>query len=396
MTELYYDNVWNKQYEKLVEFRRKNGHCLVPQKHQEDASLGRWVNKQRQLYVNNKLQDDRKDMLDEFGFVWVVDRCAPETWHQQYEKLVEFQRKNGHCIVPSTYQEDKSLGKWVGKQRELHSKDKLRLDRKDLLDELGFAWGGGNWLTQYEKLVEFKRKNGHCIVPINYKEDVSLGMWVNTQRQFHSKKTIRPDRKDLLDQLGFVWKAPAHSHEWDRQYEKLVDFKQNNGHCLVPKRNQEDTAFARWVEKQRHLHSKNIIRLGRKELLDELGFAWGGERWHKHYGQLVEFKRKNGHCLVPQKYQEDVALGRWVITQRQSNSNNKLRLDRKVLLDEIGFVWKGRTAGADNKIKDKFKQINGNALVACLAESEQMAARTNPIGGDIGSHGSVEKDGGWL
>jgi hypothetical protein len=29
----------------------------------------------------------------------------------------------------------------------------------------------------------------------------------------------------------------------------------------------------------------------------------------------------------------------------------------------------------------------------CLAESEQMAARTNPIGGAIGSRSSVEKDG---
>jgi hypothetical protein len=31
---------------------------------------------------------------------------------------------------------------------------------------------------------------------------------------------------------------------------------------------------------------------------------------------------------------------------------------------------------------------------SCLAESQQMAATTNPRGGDIGSRSSVEKDGG--
>jgi 4-hydroxybenzoate polyprenyltransferase len=34
-------------------------------------------------------------------------------WHQQYEKLVEFKRKNGHCSVPIRYGHDKALGRWV-------------------------------------------------------------------------------------------------------------------------------------------------------------------------------------------------------------------------------------------------------------------------------------------
>jgi hypothetical protein len=33
----------NVQHQKLVEFRTKNVHCMVPHKHQKDTSLGWWA-----------------------------------------------------------------------------------------------------------------------------------------------------------------------------------------------------------------------------------------------------------------------------------------------------------------------------------------------------------------
>jgi hypothetical protein len=55
-------------------------------------------------------------------------------------------------------------------------------------------------------LVEIKRKSGHCMVPRRNKEDASLGIWVQTQRRNHNKSKMRPDRKELLDKIGFAWK----------------------------------------------------------------------------------------------------------------------------------------------------------------------------------------------
>jgi hypothetical protein len=132
-------------------------------------------------------------------------------WHPQYQKLVEFKRENGNCLVPRSYQQDKSLGTWVDTQRTFHRKNTIRLDRKDLLNKLGFVWSvakSAQWNKQYGKLVEFKRKNGHCLVPKKNKEDgLSLGIWVSNQRQLHIKNKIRPDRKVLLDEIGFAWKV---------------------------------------------------------------------------------------------------------------------------------------------------------------------------------------------
>jgi hypothetical protein len=130
---------WNKQYEKLVAFKQKNGHCIVPQRYQADMSLGKWVDTQRQMHANNTIRPGRKDLLDQLdGFVWGVDKVA--RWNKQYAKLVAFKQKNGHCLVLKRYQEDASLGMWVHTQRKYHKTKKLLRDRRKLLDKIDFVW----------------------------------------------------------------------------------------------------------------------------------------------------------------------------------------------------------------------------------------------------------------
>jgi hypothetical protein len=47
------------------------------------------------------------------------------------------------------------------------------------------------------------------MVPYKYEQDKSLGLWVHTQRKHNNKYTLLRDRKELLDQIGFVWNARA-------------------------------------------------------------------------------------------------------------------------------------------------------------------------------------------
>jgi hypothetical protein len=142
------DEKWNMKYEMLVEYKRTNGHCMVPSRYQQDKSLGIWVRDQRTLHKSNKkkIRPDRKRILDEIGFVWTVENAKStndKLWYQQCEKLVEFKHEKGHCMVTQRYEQDKSLGHWVRNQRNIYKNNKLRLDRKELLDRIGFAWKAG-------------------------------------------------------------------------------------------------------------------------------------------------------------------------------------------------------------------------------------------------------------
>jgi hypothetical protein len=194
-------------------------------------------------------------------------------------------------MVPRSYDKDKSLGMWVSKQRTFQNCNTIRLERKERLDEIGFAWKDDRahklnqedkrWHQQYEKLVEFKRRKGHCMVPQKYEQDKSLlGMWVNRQRGVHKNNKMRPDRKILLDEIGFAWKpdaAPTFKPDdklWHQQYEKLLEYKRKKGHSKVPHKYKDDKSLGKWVMNQRSRHANNKILPNRKELLDVLDFVW--------------------------------------------------------------------------------------------------------------------------
>ena len=116
-----HDNQWNMKYEKLVQFKRQNGHCVVPFGCEQDKAYGRWMQTQRSFYALRKMRMDRKALLDEIGFVWTDESLAArlsdrdKKWRQQHIKLIEFKQKSGNCLVPQAHKEDKSLGLWVDK-----------------------------------------------------------------------------------------------------------------------------------------------------------------------------------------------------------------------------------------------------------------------------------------
>jgi len=59
--------------------------------------------------------------------------------------------------------------------------------------------------------------------------------------------------------------------------------------------------------------------------------------WAESYVALVKFKVEFGHCIVPQTYKTDVALGNWVNRVRA----NWIKLEplQKSLLIIMGFLY---------------------------------------------------------
>jgi Helicase associated domain len=95
------------------------------------------------------------------------------------------------------------LGPWVSTQRS--RKDLLPLERKRLLDAIGFVWDWPDYRwEQGFALLKFKRREGHCCVPICHNEGkIRLGWWVSTQRV--RRRELSAERKARLNKIGFVW-----------------------------------------------------------------------------------------------------------------------------------------------------------------------------------------------
>ena len=129
-----------------------------------------------------------------------------ERWERGFAALSKFRRREGHCC-PSRHHMERNfkLGQWVSTQR--YREDFVPVERKRRLDAIGFVWDWRDylWEQNFAALLEFKRREGHCCVPILHTEgDLKLGWWVATQRR--SKKIMSADRRARLNKIVFMWK----------------------------------------------------------------------------------------------------------------------------------------------------------------------------------------------
>jgi len=229
---------WNCGYEELAKYREQYGHCLVPDRCNENQRLGDWVRNQRKAFQEYKLEGNRANKknrsictakmtperikkLELLGFVWDVKEAL---WFSKLEKLKEFKKVYGHCSVPYTYEADQQLAFWVCNQRALYkfflmgTSSSMKVDQVKILNSLDFVWDAqeDRWLERFEQLREYKEKFGHTVVPQRYKENPQLGRWVTDQRVMYrafmeeSKETrsvVVQRRIDMLNWMGFCWNA---------------------------------------------------------------------------------------------------------------------------------------------------------------------------------------------
>eukprot|EP00978_Attheya_sp_CCMP212_P028901 scaffold101015_cov35-Attheya_sp.AAC.1 len=153
------------------------------------------------------------------------------------------------------------LGAWVHHQRQVFHGLKGRSDspltnkRDEKLESIGFVFiYPPSWDQRFQKLVDFKKNNGHTNVP---QGSGPLRTWVRTQQQafnqFKGEKYDSPltnGRHEKLESIGFVFVCPPRGPSWDQRFQELVDFKKSNGHMYVPT-NTNFGPLRRWVDNQR-------------------------------------------------------------------------------------------------------------------------------------------------
>lgn len=109
------------------------------------------------------------------------------------------------------------------------------------------------WEIMFDRLVEFKEKHGHCLVPNRYKADNKLGSWVSTQRRQYkametgrfNATTLPDDRVQRLESIGFIWStSDPRRVEWDVRFSQLNAFREEHG-----ERSQSDFSMKRRLAK---------------------------------------------------------------------------------------------------------------------------------------------------
>ena len=191
-------------------------------------------------------------------------------------------------------------------------------------------------------------------MPHNDSQEKALAVWVSTQRRQYGllckrkHSSMIAERIAALEKIGFEWTIYNNS-SWQTKYDELIAFKQQHGHCNVPRRYVQNKPLAYWVITQRtqyRLLCKNEpsnMTSERIAALEKIGFEWNLSLWQTRYDELIAFKQQYDHCKVPYNYSHNKALGVWASTQRRQyrllrqGKPSLLTAERQAALEKIGF-----------------------------------------------------------
>ena len=199
----------------------------------------------------------------------------------------------GNTLVPHA---QSGLGAWVKRQTVQYTlynrgdgtKSDLTEERVRLLNELGFVWSRrtNTWNENFQRLVSFRRNNGHCHIPDDSKDPelVTLHKWVADQRLQYKRQMAGEggcsDDPNILERKDYEEKANG----CDRQNTTKRKSKRK-----LPKLSQ-----------------------GKIDLLQSIDFEFDSRdaKWLQKLDVLLRYKRTQGDFLVPSSYPEDTTLSK--------------------------------------------------------------------------------------
>lgn len=371
------DERWLVHYTKLATFRSRFGHVNVPLHWQEDATLGRWVSKQRVLYRRlarnkyyqheiladgrlgrkvNPLSPWRIQMLYDLGFSFKINL----RWHDRLAQLERFRNKHGHVEVPATDSDEEfpGLNLWVQSQRTEYRRWKegmpssMTKRRFVLLDRLGLDWDplASMWDSRIEQLKKHREKYGN--IRVSRTQDFELASWliyVRKQYRLYQESpwdsALTEDRITELQELDMDWKPLK--NRWQQQFHALVDFRKENGHTAVPVDYTKDPSLALWVQKQRYNFRMGTLSEENEAQLRSIDFVFNtyDEAFRRGLEKLRVYREEHGDCRVPASHSDRklvsfVKLQRSQYRKLMNGESSSLTEERIQQLEELGFEWR--------------------------------------------------------
>ena len=174
------------------------------------------------------------------------------------------------------------------------------------------------WLQNYEELKKFQEKFGFCLVPKNQKPDD--GMDAESHKKLY----------DFVKRQRFLYgrsKRQPLKYPYDPQRKKMLD----------------DIGFTWQVQNQKHtVNVKNMLRYD--------------DHFQKMLQKVKAYADTHDLCWIPERYPQDRELGIWCMQRRYEKRHNALRYDRIHQLDQVGFLWEYPRRGTTRKLREQKKK----------------------------------------
>ena len=352
---------WNFWFGLLQKFVEENGHCRVQDKETFNGKvLGGWVGKQRSKYSKNLLEPEKVALLQQLeGWTW---QPRDDRWMQQYQKLLAYAEKNGHCRPPLKSE----LQRWSIKQRGRKS---LTQDQRQLLKKIkGWTWDpfDSQWEERFGELQIFAKQNGHIVIPQRGPTG-RLGSWLAIQRGLAKRKKLPQDRLRRLEAID-GWNVKTPEQIWNERFDELKSVTKQLGHLpnqgdLTSKGNNQ---LYSWINTQKQFRRRGKLSKNREKLLKSIpDWNWGYEQadWDLRLEELRAVTKRLGRVPRSRDLQSpnQGKLLNWMTMQRQEHRAGALSPEKAKKLHQIkGWEWNPKPGNYKRRPKANRKAKSPN------------------------------------
>ena len=198
---------------------------------------------------------------------------------------------------------------------------------------------GVSWYIWYAKLMKYKEQHGDCNVHERRQENKHLAAWANNQRILYRKGKLSEDRISRLEEIGFEFNV--FDPVWEMMFDALMEYKDDHGHCNIPRRVRAYKQLRVWTDKQQEYYRKGKLSEDRINRLEEIGFEFNtlSADWETMFNALSKYKKEHGHCRIDGRLRKYKQLRAWVNNQIASYRGGILSDNYAKRLGNIGIVF---------------------------------------------------------
>lgn len=210
------DRVWENGLLEAKNYSEEYGNLSVPKNYRSntDFPLGIWIQRQRSLYKNKKISENRIKRLTDLGMNW-----NPDNWESRFNLVKQYYKEHGNInISQKEVIQGVWLGKWIVSQKKAMQEGKLTHEQTEMLKTLPMEEVGrkdNRWWSMYEEAKKYYLKFGNLNIPMDYltSSGKKLSDWIIRQRRNYKLGKMPSEHKEKLDEIGFIWDL---SNPWNK------------------------------------------------------------------------------------------------------------------------------------------------------------------------------------
>ncbi|MDP4283714.1 MAG: Helicase associated domain protein [Bacteroidota bacterium] len=349
---------------------KASGECDVTK--ETLRKIQKWESAFRVAYRENNLSDEYFEMLSAIDFNFSQENSEEEIWIEYFNELQQYYDQYNSFIIPNEY-EFLKLKRWITYQRGLHNKNKLREDRKQKLQGLGYDFTDSYktvsiktkenisntfWDKKIEDLKKYYEASNSFDGIENKDEYKVLYRWIKKINSEFKKGKLQESRFIQLKEMNFdflykpIRQKKPKTDNWEKRFEELKEYYNSTSTFYLSMKNPDQKLLASWSRAQKSAYKKGKLQTNRINDLESIGFSFfenynpkkqitrwknNEENWNIKYEQYKAYYDKNNTFYIPIPDKENKKLRVWWQTQIAKFRRHKLSSEQIEKFHSIGF-----------------------------------------------------------